>query len=153
MAGGTRERYEAGSAEWLQAFRDFLTSEVTDADMEGLTPCTASYELTDPPQHLLHDGSDSVGWFIRFQDGRFVVGDHPLAESDCDFLTVGDYAALAPTFRWSRAEWDENVQRVIGLGREGKVRNYSDPDPGKWRPLSSFMLDVVRDRFYIRHTA
>ena len=137
----------------MHSLRDFLTTEVTDADLDGLTPSTASYEMTNPPAHLLRGGRDPVGWYIRFQDGTFEVGDYPLPASECDTQTVADYDTVAPTMRWTKADWDENVQAVAALAAEGKIMLHAHTDVSKWGPLSQFMLNVVRDRFYVLHSA
>lgn len=147
MTEATSKRFELGSIEWVDALRQYLATGLGDENLDGIT-AAASFETTNPPAHLLKDGRDAVGWFIRIEGGQVEVGDHPLAEADVH--TLADYEAMAESFRISDIEeYSRSLQKKTA---EGKMRTTGDRS--KAQPISELMMRIdLRDGFYARYTA
>lgn len=81
-------------------------------------------EFTDPPEHLLVDGAETIGWHLRVVDGVVRVGRTPI--NDADFKLIGDYDALLPLARRTTAENAEvdDWEKAVAAGKarvEGSV--------------------------------
>lgn len=141
--------YEAASPEWIAAYRDFLTRELEGVSFEGVPDVTMSYEMTDPPAHLLRDGRKSVGWHIAIKDGEWKLGDHALEEAD--LRLVADYEVERAILKMTNAEHTEHVRngeraKIVAAGQY-RVTG----DPRRIPPV--FERIAPRDRFYVLFTA
>jgi hypothetical protein len=147
MAETAHQRYEAVSAEWVDAMRQYLSDKVAAENLEGIT-ASASFEYTDPPAHLLRGGRETIGYYIRVRDGKIEVGDHPLPGADAQ--CVFDYNLIAPTYRYSAEEdlrWmSEHMEKAIA---EGRMKISGDAST-----LQTVLIRAdMRDGFFAAYTA
>jgi hypothetical protein len=71
--------------------RELVEEGLAGADLAGIN-FSFCEENTDPPPHLRRPGSDTIGFYVRVENGEIEVGDHPI--DGATFKIVGDYAAM-----------------------------------------------------------
>jgi hypothetical protein len=85
------EKYEYGSPKWVAMVRGLVEEGLDGEDLTGIN-FSFCEENTDPPSHLLRPGSNSIGFYVRVENGEVEVGDYPI-DGTC-FKIVGDYSAM-----------------------------------------------------------
>lgn len=148
MAESEPVKHEPASPEWIAAYRAFLERELAGETFEGVN-VTMSYEMTNPPAHLLRDGRTSIGWHFRIADGKCELGDHPLPEAD--LVLVADYETEREILKMTNEEHTAHVRngdraKIVTAGKYRVTGN-----PRLIPPV--FERINPRDRFYVLHTA
>jgi hypothetical protein len=138
------ERFEFMSAEWIAMAREQIVGAFAGKNLDGIhfTLCEA---FTNPPGHLTPEGADTIGFYVRLNDGQVEVGDHPTDDADCTIIT--DYAdALAAARDPEAAAADPAVmaERMAA----GKLKIIGDPSAA---PAVLRELDI--HKLLARHTA
>jgi hypothetical protein len=87
----TLKKYEYGSPEWVAMVRGLVEDGLADEDLAGVN-FSFCEENTDPPAHMRRPGSDTIGFYVRVENGEVEVGDHPIEGTT--FKIVGDYTAM-----------------------------------------------------------
>ncbi len=87
----TMEKYEYGSPEWVAMVRELVEEGLAGEDLAGIS-FSFCEENTDAPAHLLRPGSDTIGFYVRVDNGEVEVGDQPI--DGTTFKIVGDYSAM-----------------------------------------------------------
>ena len=87
----TLDKYEYGSREWVAMVRRLVEEGLDGEDLAGIN-FSFCEENTNPPTHLLLPGSDTIGFYVRVENGEVEVGDHPIEGTT--FKIVGDYTAM-----------------------------------------------------------
>jgi hypothetical protein len=87
----TLKKYEYGSPEWVGMVRGLVEEGLAGEDLAGIT-FSFCEENTDPPAHLRRPGSDTIGFYVRVENGEVEVGDHPI--DGTTFKIVGDYTVM-----------------------------------------------------------
>lgn len=85
------EKYEYGGPDWVAMVRGLVEEGLAGEDLTGIN-FSFCEENTDPPPHLRRPGSDTIGFYVRVENGEVEVGDHPVDSTT--FKIVGDYAAM-----------------------------------------------------------
>lgn len=142
MADTTQEKLELLSPAWIERFRNFLTTEVDPADLEGVT-FSMSWEAMGPPAHLRQTPGGSVGCSMRIAEGRLEVGDQPLWRADCALII--DYQVMAESYRNSNeAEGRWMREKAPQYFADGRIRAY-----GNGAPAQKIMVKYnVRERVW-----
>jgi hypothetical protein len=76
------------SPAWIKMAQEQIGRVLAGEDLRGID-FTLCEEFTGAPNDLRRDGAATIGFFVRVEDGRVEVGDHPIA--DADFKVVSDY--------------------------------------------------------------
>lgn len=106
------DKVEFASAEWLVAAEEVLQKAVIGLDLGGKS-YTVSEEFTDPPAHLLRDGSSTIAWHFTVSDDGVDVGEG--AVDDADMRTRVDYQAVLPVARLVYGTSEEAIAEAMRL--------------------------------------
>jgi hypothetical protein len=82
------QKAEFMSATWIDMARSQIEATLAKNDLRGVR-YTLCEEFTDPPVHLQRPGRATVGFYVRVDDGKVEVGDHPI--EDAELKIVSDY--------------------------------------------------------------
>ena len=143
-------KWELGCDEWVDALREFVLARLATRDLTGVE-FAASWEASDAPSHLRHEGSDIVGWCMTIKDGQVEVGSGSIP--DADFKLETDYEHLTALMRMTMAEYIEFMQRDVSRLLENGTFKVHYGDPAKVAQLGELQIYMNwRDDFFSRHT-
>jgi hypothetical protein len=86
----TIEKLEFASPEWVIMLREIVEEGLAGQDIAGIN-FSLCEEFTDPPMHLRQGEEETIGYYVKIEDGDIEVGGHPI---DATFKIIGDYAAM-----------------------------------------------------------
>jgi hypothetical protein len=90
------EKYEFMSPGWIKMARGRIQEALSERDLAGVD-YTLCEEFTNPPEHLRRERADTIGFYVRVDDGRVEVGDRPTG--DADLRIVSEYEDALPVAR------------------------------------------------------
>jgi hypothetical protein len=111
------KKFEFCSKEWVSLLAQLLRDGLVGENLAGID-FTFCEEFVRPPQHLLRQGSQSIGFFYRIREGELEVGDGPLADDETTVKIIADYKTALPLAQRTHAE--NNM--VTGKDRDQRTR-------------------------------
>ncbi len=130
-------RHEFMSPAWIAMARERIADALSGRDL-GDERYTLCEEFTDPPEHLLPEGAETIGFCVRIADGRVDVVDRP--RSDADLRIVSDYADAVAVARDPDAPAADPAEAERRM-RAGRLAIHGDPSR---LPAALAELDIHR---------
>jgi hypothetical protein len=116
------EKLEFGSSAYFAELRRVIEKAIATEDLSGITSILCE-EFTNPPAHLRRNGSSSIGWHWRVNQGRSQIGEGVI---DAAFKIVIDYETAHIIARRIFGPEGGEVPEMPGWVAEGKVRIEGD---------------------------